>query len=207
MTRANISVDKAVFDNFAAQAMLEGKTLYAFTNEWLDAAAKISAQSGKAKEVFELWRTNVILKQFDAIVLPSDFVDEMLVKLYATDKAALLSAFSDLGKQLVGILRIVAADIEALSDLAKDFTPFMPIKRFETRVVNAHLKELIIVGVGKRIESTECCLEFLKAVLNGYGYDVLSSELYPGTIRVKASRRSGDLGVRELRPFASEVSV
>jgi hypothetical protein len=189
LVRANISVDKPVFDDFAAQAMLEGKTLFAFTNEWLDAAAKVSAQGGKAKDVLNLWRSNAILKQFDTIALPSDFVDDLIEKMYATGKEPLLKAFSDLGKELVGVLKIVASNLEELSDVVKDFTPFTPIKRFEIRTANNRSTEINIVGVGKKIESTECCFEFLKAVLNGYGYEVSSHELYPGTIRLTAVRR------------------
>jgi hypothetical protein len=172
VARANISVDKKVFDNFAAQAMLEGKTLFALTNEWLDAGA------------------NAILKQFDTIVLPSDFVDEMVMKLYAYDKDGLLKSFADLGKQLVGVLKIVAGSIDELSELAKDFTLFTPIKRFEVKKKDDRTSEMVIVGAGKKIESTECCYEFLKAVLNGYGYDVSSHEIYASTIRVTATRRS-----------------
>jgi hypothetical protein len=190
VARSNISVDKAVFDSFSAQAMLEGKTLYAFTNEWLEAAARISSQGGKGKDVFDLWRSNAILKQFDTIVLPSDFVDEMIVKLYSTDKSSLLKSFSDLGKELVGVFKIAADDIEALSELVREFTPFTPIKRFETRRIGESSTEVNIVGVGKKLETTECCFEFLKAVLNGYGYDVSSRELYPGTIRLTAKKRA-----------------
>jgi hypothetical protein len=189
MARSNISVDKKVFDDFSAQAMLEGKTLYAFTNDWLEVAAKISSHGGKGKDAFDLWRSNAILKQFDTIVLPSDFVDNMLVKLHAADKSSLLKSFSELGKELVGVLKIAADDIDALSELVKEFTPFTPIKRFETKTINGDSMEVSIVGVGKKIESTECCFEFLKSVLNGYGYDVSSHELHPGTIRLVATKR------------------
>lgn len=188
--RANISVDKTVFNNFAAQAMLEGKTLYALTNEWLDTGAKISTQGGSSRDVFDLWRSNAILKQFDTVVLPSDFVDEMVQKLYANDKADLLKAFSDLGKELVGILKIAAGSIDELSDLARHFTLFTPIKRFEMKRMDKDTAEMTIVGAGKKMESTECCYEFLKAVLNGYGYDVSSHELHASTIRVTAVRRA-----------------
>ena len=162
--------------------------MYAFTNEWLDAAARISAEGGKAKDVSDLWRSNAILEQFDTIVLPSDFVDDMLARLYATDKSSLLRSFSDLGREVVGVLKIVAGSIEELARLVTDFTFFTPIKRFEVRKVDEDSDELIVVGAGKKMESTECCFEFLKAVLNGYGYDISKHELYTGTIRVTVNR-------------------
>lgn len=189
MTRANISVDKAVYDEFASQAMLRGKTLYALTNEWLDAAAKISAEGGSAADVTEVWRSTSVLKQLDTIILPSDFVDEMIVSLYAKDKAQVLRSFYDLGAELAGILKIVADSLQRLSELVRDFTLFTPIRRFEVRQLNDGTSEIDVVGAGKKAESTECCYEFLKAVLNGYGYDVQSHQLYVGTIRLTAIKR------------------
>jgi hypothetical protein len=187
--RANISLDKLVFDEFAAQAALEGKTLYAFTNEWLGAAAKISAAGGKAKDVFELWQTTTVLRQLDTIVLPSDFVDNIVGELYARDKAGILAAFGNLGAELVGILKIAAGSIEGIADLAKDFTLLTPIKKFEVKKKDSASIEITIVGAGKRMESTECSFEFLKSVLNGYGYEISSHELHVGTIRVNAVKR------------------
>lgn len=187
--RANISLDKLVFDEFAAQAAQEGKTLYSFTNEWLGAAAKISAAGGNAKDLFELWRTTTVLRQLDTILLPSEFVDRLLGDLYARDRAGTLKAFGDLGAELVGILKIAATSIETIADLAKDFTLFTPVKKFEVKKKNGSSIEITIVGAGKRIESTECSFEFLKAVLNGYGYEVTSHELHVGTMKVIATRR------------------
>jgi len=38
MTRSSLSVDSGVADEFSVQAERSGKTIYAFANEWLDAA-------------------------------------------------------------------------------------------------------------------------------------------------------------------------
>lgn len=187
--RANISLEKTVFDNFSAQAALEGKTLYSFTNEWLDAAARISAEGGQAKDVFKLWHSIAILRQIDVITLPSDFVDEMIEKLSAKDRAGLLAAFSELGTKLVAIFKIVAGDLDGLSELARDFTVFIPIKRFEIKKKDGSSVEIAIIGAGKKIESTECSFEFIKAILNGYGYNISSHEVSVGTIRLTATKR------------------
>lgn len=189
MPRANISLEKTVFDNFSAQAEREGKTLYSFTNEWLDAAAKISAEGGQAKDVFKLWRSVAVLKQIDVITLPSDFVDEMIARLYATDAPGLLAAFSELGTKLVAIFKIVAGDLDGLSELTRDFTMFVPIKRFEIRKRDGGSVEIAIIGAGKKIESTECSFEFIKAILTGYGYNISSHEVSVGTIRLTATKR------------------
>jgi hypothetical protein len=58
-------------------------------------------------------------------------------------------------------------------------------------IVKAERNSVIvnIVGAGRRIETTECSFEFLKALLNGYGYSVSSHELGVGTIRIQATKR------------------
>lgn len=80
MSRASVSADKAVFDNFSAQAMLRGKTLVALTSEWLDKAEKVSANPDNASEAFRLCSTTV-LKQIDTIAFLSDFVDGLMGNL------------------------------------------------------------------------------------------------------------------------------
>jgi hypothetical protein len=189
MPRSNISLDKAVFDKFSSRASQEGKTLYAFTNEWLDAASNISAEGGSAAEVARLWRSSTVIGQLDTLMLPSDFVDHMVQELYANDKAKLLKSFSDLGADLVGVLKMATDDVRGLADLVKTFGLLTPIKKFEFKDIDRNTVETRIVGVGKSIEATECCFAFLKAVLNGYGYEILSDELHAGTITATAAKR------------------
>ncbi|MDG6993833.1 MAG: hypothetical protein JRN36_02930, partial [Nitrososphaerota archaeon] len=111
MARANISLDRDVFDSFSAQVDRNGKTIYASTNEWLGAASEILAEGRDAKDLLRLWRSYSVLKQVDVITLPSDFVDDAIGKLYEADKVGILEMFDRLGSNLVGLLKIVAPDI------------------------------------------------------------------------------------------------
>src|SRR5437016_5181872 len=103
MARTNISVDSDAFDEFSAQAERQNKTLFAFANESLLTVAKISAEGGNSADLYRMWRSVTLLKQIDVITLPSDFIDELIAKLYATDKPSLLKMFRDLGGRLVGV--------------------------------------------------------------------------------------------------------
>jgi hypothetical protein len=190
MTRTNISVDQAVFDEFSSEAKRANKTLFAFANEALSTVAKVSSEGGDPAELYGLWRTITVLKQVDVITFPSDFVDELIGKEYADDKEGLLKMFSDLGSRLVGVLKIAAADIDQLALLGKDFALLLPLKRFKvTRGKDADSIEISIVGAGRRIESTECSFVFLQSILNGYGYTVTKHEINTGTIVAWASKR------------------
>ena len=182
MTRTNISVDQAVFDEFSSEAKRANKTLFAFANEALSTVAKVSSEGGDPAELYGLWRTITVLKQVD--------VDELIGKEYADDKEGLLKMFSDLGSRLVGVLKIAAADIDQLALLGKDFALLLPLKQFKvTRGKDADSIEISIVGAGRRIESTECSFVFLQSILNGYGYTVTRHEINTGTIVAWASKR------------------
>jgi|SRR5579875_1546587 len=189
MARTNISVDQRVFEEFSSQAERQNKTLFAFANESLSAISKICTEGGTPEQLYPLWRSISILKQIDVITLPSDFIDDLIEKLYITDKAWVLKMFNDLGAGLVGLLKIAAGDLDSLSDLAKDLTLLLPVKQFKVTKQDQGSVEVDIVGAGRKIQSTECTLEFLKAVLNGYGYTITKQEISIGTLRVWASKR------------------
>jgi hypothetical protein len=189
MARTNISVDQGIFDEFSSEADRQNKTLFAFANESLSAIAKISAEGGNPSELYRFWRSIGLLKQVDVITLPSDFIDELIAKLYAQDKPNLLKMFRDLGSELVGVLKIAAENLDDLEKLAKDFIALLPLKQFKINKIDESTIEIGIVGAGRKIESTECSLEFLKSILNGYGYSPEKSEVNIGTIRLWATRR------------------
>ena len=190
MARTNISVDSAVFQEFSSEAERQSKTLFAFANESLSAISKISAEGGNSADLYKLWRSISLLKQIDVITLPSDFIDELISKIYTIDKPGILKMFRDLGSELVGVLKIAADNLEELGQLGKDFTALLPVKQFKIDRLDESTVEIGIVGAGRRIESTECTSEFLKSILNGYGYSVTKNEINVGTIRLWASKRA-----------------
>lgn len=190
MARSNISVEQSVFEEFSSQADRQDKTLYAFTNEALSVVAKISSEGGNPADLYRQWRSVSLLKQIDCITLPSYFIDDLIAKLYSVDKASLLKMFQDLGSELVGVFKIAANNLDELEKLAKDFIPILPLKQFKIDRLDDTTIEVSIVGAGRRIESTECTLEFLKSVLNGYGYTPIKNEVNIGTIRLWASKHS-----------------
>lgn len=194
MVRTNVSVDKAVFDEFAAEADRRKMTLFAFANESLSAITKISQEGGSPDEFYKIWRVLSILRQVDVITLPSDFVEDLIERQYRTDSAITKARFRDLGTSLVGLLKMAAENIEDLSPLAKDFGFFIPIKHFNLTSSRDGRVQVDVVGAGKGMETTECSAEFLKSILVGYGYTVTKQELHAGTIRLMAQKTSRGSG-------------
>ncbi len=83
---------------------------------------------------------------------------------------------------------MAAENIEDLSALAKDFGFIIPIKHFALTNPKPGLVQVDVVGAGKAIETTQCSAEFLKAIIEGYGYAVIKEELHPGTIRLVSEK-------------------
>ena len=191
MPRISLSVDRNIGNEFSTQAERADKTLYTFANEWLDTASKISAEGGTAKEALENWRIFSVLRDVEIITLPADFVENLIVRLYSAEKENLFKMFSDLGAGLVGVMKMVAPDVEQLAVLAKDFAGIIPTKRIDIIKSDTNSVQVNIIGAGRRTETTECSFEFVKALLNGYGYTVSSQELGVGTIRMRAAKRGG----------------
>lgn len=190
MARTNLSIDRQVFDNFAAEADRRNMTLFAFANESLKAITEISREGGDPEEFYKIWRVLSILRQVDVITLPSDFVEYLIEKQYKADTAGTRAKFKELGTSLVGLLKMAAENIEDITPLAKDFGFFIPIKYFALTQVKDGLVQVDVVGAGKGMETTQCSSEFLKAVVLGYGYLIKKEELHPGTIRLLAERTS-----------------
>ena len=189
MARTNLSVDGTIYEEFSLQARRQNKTLFAFTNETLGAICKICNEGGSVSDVYPLWHASSVLRQIEVMTLPSDFLEELIAAQYAVNKEKLLKMFWDLGLGLVGLLKIAAGDLETLSTMTKEFMLLLPIKNFKIGNNKDSQVEVGIVGAGKRIETAECSAEFVKAVLNGYGYETLKQELGTGTIRLWARKR------------------
>ncbi len=189
MARTNISVDQNVFDAFSAEAARQNKTLFAFANESLTVVTKVATEGGTPSELYGMWRSVTLLKQFDVITLPADFVDDVTAELYASHKEATLKRFSEIGSRFVSVLKIFAPELSDLTTVEKDFRGLLPIKNLAIKEQGKGILEIDVVGAGRRIESTECAREFLIAIARGYGYTVTRQETNIGTIRLWVTSR------------------
>lgn len=187
MARTNLSIDRQVFEEFAAEADRRRMTLFAFANEALSDITKISREGGTPDQFYKIWRILSILKEVDVITLPTDFVDDIIQCIYHSDPDRTKARFKELGSSLVGLLKMLADDIMELSPLAKDFGFIVPIKYFEIKSTDSRVS-VNVVGAGKAIETTMCSSEFLKAILVGYGYSVTKEDVHAGTIRLVAQK-------------------
>lgn len=188
--RVSISVDRGVGEEFSLQADRTGRTLYAFANDWLVTASKISAQGGTADRTLGQWNVCSVFRDVEIIPLPADFVEEIAEQLCEADKGKALRTFATLGEKLVSLLKIYAPDVDQLADLARGLAGVTPLKRLDIERVDGDSIMLSAVGAGRKYEVTECAFEFAKAILIGYGYSVTAHELGLGTIRIEAKRRA-----------------
>jgi hypothetical protein len=189
MARKNISVDQTVYDEFALQAERQNETLYSFANQSLSLVSEVSAAGGTPASLKSIWRLSSILKSLDVMILPADFVDDMIANLYAFDRDNLLRSFRKIGSNIVPLLKTVSEDIRNLTVVAGDLIQVLPVKKFVITPREDGSIELFIAGAGRRTESTACTAESVRAIIEGYQYTILKEEVSVGFIRMIASPR------------------
>lgn len=173
----------------ASVAKSEEKTIRAFVNEWLLVATKLSKQGWSPTKLESLCNSFALMKEMDAITLPSDFVDQLIAKEYMTDKQGLFQMFREMGFQIADVVKIDSPSVRELAKVANGFLSLLPLKLFKITVdEKENNMEIVVVGVGKRMESTECAFQMLEGFLNSYDFSVTSRQINVGTIMVQASR-------------------
>lgn len=193
MARTNIAVDEKTADLLADEATKENKSLYALTNEALDAVLRVCSYGGSPKEVYASWRWSRILKDTDAIPLPGDLMEKLMRKTFLSDKDWLLKVWFDEGKRVGSYLRMYAEDFQQLISRVDELHGFLPVKRveFDRKEDERGVSMVVrIVGAGFSVESTSCTEQFLLGLLSAYPYKVVKSRVSEGLIEVKAEEDS-----------------
>jgi hypothetical protein len=187
--RVNISVSRDVFEEFSFQARKNKRTLFSFANDSLLIMAKISSEGGNPTEVYRIWRSLSLIRTVDTVTLPLDLVDEIISKLYVRDRESLMSIFRDAGSRLAALLKFFATDFDEFVAFIHDVSPVLPLKQINI-IKKDTLAEFHVLGAGRRIETTECFFEFLRSIIECYGYGLVSKDVAPGTILATVKRRS-----------------
>src|SRR3990172_6506942 len=92
--------------------------------------------------------------------------------------------------RFAGLLKMMAGHFDELTELAKDFSMILPVKRLELTQQDENTVRFNIIGAGRRMQTTESTLEFIKGVLNAYGYTVTKQELTVGAVSLLATKRN-----------------
>jgi hypothetical protein len=189
MARTNIAVDEKTADLLADEATRENKSLYALTNEALEAVLRVCKYGGSPREVYPSWRWSRILKDTDAIPLPGDLMEKLMKKTFQSDKDWLLKAWFDEGRRVGSYLHMYAEDFQQLISRVDELHGLLPVKRveFERKEDDRGASVTIrIVGAGFSVESTSCTEQFLLGLLSAYPYRIVNSRISEGMIEVKA---------------------
>ncbi len=189
MPRTSIAVEEGIARELAALAREKKMTLYAFVNEVFGVMIKLMKEGAEPRDIDDLWNVYKILSEADAVVLPSRFMDEIIAKLYENHQAWLFQMFNQLGRETSTLIRLHAQDLEQLINLASSYIKYLPIKDVKSRYLGDCVYEIGLIGVGGRIESTKCVLEFIKGLLSEYNASIIEQKVSPGVIHLKIRER------------------
>ncbi|MEM0445059.1 MAG: hypothetical protein QXO86_01805 [Nitrososphaerota archaeon] len=189
MYRSTLSVNGDIAKELLSLAREKNMTLFSLTNQILETAIMFMKMGIDFQGLRNLVSVMKILKDVDAVVIPSDFLDKLIAELYKNNQKELLNSFKQLGMELAEYLKLEAPNVEKLVSLAQTLSTFFPLKRIALRRLNHTTYELSAVGVGGRQESTLCVYNFVEGVLEKYGLEIQDKSISKGLINIKFSEK------------------
>ncbi len=189
MYRSTLSVNGEIAKELLALAKERNMTLFALTNQILETAILLMKMGVDFQALRNLVSVLKILRDVDAVVIPSDFLDKLIYELYKNNQKEILNSFKQLGMELAEYFKLEAMDIEKLVSLAQTLSTLLPLKRVSLRRLNHTTYELSAVGVGGRLESTYCVYYFLEGVLEKYGLEIQDKTISKGLVNVRFAEK------------------
>lgn len=180
-----MAVDADLAEALSKLAEEKHMTLYSLTNQILKTSLELIRENLEIQDLKNLLTAYFILRDLDAVVLPSDFMDSVIAELYARDKELVLKKFRQLGRDVAKYLKVHTENFEELLQLARSVGRFFPLKKLEARYTSGKQYELVLVGAGSRIESTQCVYEAMKGILEEYNVRILEDEVAKGLIKAR----------------------
>jgi hypothetical protein len=185
MYRSTLSVNGELAKELLSLARERRMTLFSLTNQILENSITLMKMGFDIQNLKDLISILKILKDLDVAVIPSDFLDKLLVKLYKVDPDELLRSFKQVGLEMADYLRLEAPTIEKLMTLAQVLTMLFPLKRVGFRRLDHNSYELSAVGVGGTMESTMCVYSFVEGVLEKYNMEIFEKNIGRGLLTVR----------------------
>ncbi|MEM4381031.1 MAG: hypothetical protein QXX19_02275 [Candidatus Caldarchaeum sp.] len=187
MVRASLAVDAEIAEALSRVAEEKHMTLYSLTNQLLKMSVDLLKENFDMQDIKNLIKAYWVLRDIDAVVLPSDFMDSLIADLYSKDRESLLKKFKQLGQDVGKYLKVYAETVDGLLQLAGIVSRFFPLKKLDVKYTSKDTYEVAVIGVGGRVESTQCVFEAVKGVLEEYGVKILDHSLTKGLIKVRIS--------------------
>jgi len=185
MARMSLAVESSLGEELSQMAKKKNMTLYALTNEIIEAGLEAMNEGMDLEFLRDLWKTYRVLRDFDAILLPSEFMDSLLSRLYDKDREFLLNSFYKLGREVGKYLKILADTPEQLFQLGHKLLKFYPLKTVNVKNTGPETYEVSAFGVGGTIESTQCVFELAKGIFEEFKLRIEESDISKGLLRLK----------------------
>lgn len=182
--RTTLAVRREVAEKLSELARERKSSVYALASSILEQGIQVIRESGSDAVISNLWRVYKILRDADAVVLPSYFMDALIKELYAHDKKKLFSLFGQLGRDVGLLMKTYASSFEELVSLATLFSYFFPLKRVELRDLGKDGLEISVIGVGDSVETTEAVSVAAKEMLAVFGIDVVNQTVSRGMMKL-----------------------
>ena len=189
MTKTHIEVERWTAERLTAEASRRGKTAYAFANELLESALRVSAEGGTPAELLPAWKTMRVSKDVGGMpLLPRTLIGKMVDRLFETDPDWLGKEWFQAGRQLGDVLRVLYPTIEDLQAGAERLLPLVAERLIDVRRVSGEDERRSRIRI--RVETdltagTSAAGErFIAGMLSAYPFQPTEVNFADGAIEV-----------------------
>ena len=189
--RSNIAVNDDIASRLTRAAERADKTAYAFANECLDAALKISESGGDNDEIYSAWVMNRIGKDVGALQFVGRNLLERLVKDFGLfDPEKFSQIWYQAGYNFGVYLQICFPKIEEVVSLVSQLRKSFNIGRVtfeedQRQESGGGLTFTLTVVSSSSLELLSHLAEYWRGLLSAYGLEVADTKIAEGAVRIR----------------------
>ncbi|MDA4111766.1 MAG: hypothetical protein OK439_04460 [Thaumarchaeota archaeon] len=188
MARTNIAVDDVIAARLADEATRANKTLYAFSNECIEAVLKIFHDRGSADEIYPFWLQTKMSKELDGMPwLNRGLLDSLVKTFYPANSDTLLKIFFQYGVVLGSYVRLRASNFEDLLSLIKLFGSSIPARVFEMERIDDQSEKRYVFRYVSGIsdDTTVCVGKYMEGLFSCYSSSIQSKTSTAGVVEME----------------------
>ncbi|MCL4336160.1 MAG: hypothetical protein M1393_00125 [Candidatus Thermoplasmatota archaeon] len=183
MTRINVSVKTELFKEIVRFTESRGKSVSSFFSEAANLYLESDKNSFKPEDIVKSFETLEILKEINAVPVPSLLLDGMIKYSVKCSNKEVMEKWYERGQIIGDILKKRAKNLQEFAVLLEEYKFMLPTDMFDIEFDDDTVT-VVISGVGYSTEAASCTSEGLNGMLQSYGYDSEKVEVSEGFVKV-----------------------
>jgi len=186
MARLNISITNETAKKIQDTADRDGKTVSSVVAESFDLYSRLQELGFSKGQVMSLIKYCQINKMINAVPVPGTFLDQSVNIMLKSSEEEVLNKSCELGKILAELIRSVSPDVESLSRMIEELSPFVPISKIALKK-DGEKVEFVLMGSGYSVGAAKVTASGIKCFLGVFGVKDMNETISEGFVKVTGS--------------------